>query len=510
MIGNIISLPINDIKFSEDNEFDKKVVLKVCKEGLVPSHNIYIEKSSIEGALESIYNRPILCAYEEDENGEKVDFKGHEMEYIVVKNGNKYDLKVKYIEQPVGITPESCNPRFETIDSEEWLVADGILYKEYCEDAIRILEESNGEKCVSMEIKVTSGEVIDKVFHITGFKFKGVTLLGDLNPPAITGANCTTFSQNFSQNYDKMLEGIDNKILNKGGDKVNREEIVAKFEHLKSLEQYTAIVENVELSEIDLEKQLFSLSVNDLERRIREELKGITCTYSDYWGDTYECQKYYLVDVLTEEGVVIIEDNENWYKNYGVAYSLDGDKVVLDVENAKRYIRGDWRLFEEGMEEPSINPIFEEINTTNKTKAEEFAKKFEKIQEEVKTTKVEFTELQTTKVELEKEVKILKESNDKFEQKEKEEKVNEILENFSELSEVEGYNDLFEKRFEMELTELEKELKVFAFDNKIVLGNKPKKKKELEVTKLNFEQPKDIELTEAEKRYGTSIKKYLK
>lgn len=148
MKGQIISLPIQNINFSEVEEQDdlKKVTLQVCKAGTVPSHGLFIENDAIVNAQESIKNKPILCAYEVDEDGNKTDFQGHEMAYKIIKNGSQYEVEIVYIEQPVGLINESCNFRMEEINGELWCVVDGYLYSKYCNDAVRILEEANGEK----------------------------------------------------------------------------------------------------------------------------------------------------------------------------------------------------------------------------------------------------------------------------------------------------------------------------------------------------------------------------
>lgn len=516
MNGKIVSLPIDSISFSDNdiNEELRKVTLKVCKEGLVPSHNLILTKDGIQNAMnnESIINKPLLCAYEVDKDGEKTDFKGHEMSYKLVKGGKFYELVVVYEEQPVGVIPESCNQRFETIDGEEWFVVDGYLYNVYCNDAVRILEESNGEKSVSMEIKVIdSNENDNGVTEITNFSFKGVTLLGENNPPAIKGANITNFSQSdtFALKFEELIQRV-TKLERKGGDRVNKEDILKKFEHLKSNEKFEEIANNTDLSLEDLEKELFSLSLNDLENKIRESLREITYSYTDWWGDTYELQKYWLIDVLSDENICIVEDNENYYKTFGIPYTISGDGVSLNIDEAKRYIRGDWRVYEEGNNEHEVNPIFEEINKHAVDKVKSATNNFEEVKLELDKTKIEFTDLQTEKSNLELELNDLREFKTNFERKEKEDEVNEIIDTFSELKGVEGFDDLIDKKFEMETEDLINKLKILAFDNGITISKKDKNfSKNSNIIKTNINRHDD-ELSEAEKRYGVDIKKYIK
>lgn len=528
MSGQVISLPIQNIKFSEIEEQDdlKKVTLQVCKAGVVPSHQLFIENDAIINAQESIKNKPILCAYEVDENGNKTDFKGHEMEYLITKDGSQYKVEIVYIEQPVGLINESCNFRMEEIEGELWCVVDGYLYSKYCNDAVRILDEANGQKSVSMEITVLDSEdnSDDNLVHIKAFKFLGVTMLGEAHPPAIQNANIQTFSQSdtFALQFSQLVERVNKLELEKGGIKLEeeRQQIIEKYSSLKGNEQFEAIVSNADLDNKELENQLFSLSVNDLESRIREELSKQTYVETDWWGDTYECRKYWLRDVLTEENIVIAEDNQDYYKDYGIPYTVSGDAITLDFENAKRYVRGDWRPFEEGSVEPKINPVFEEINKHNSEKAvsiksefESTKENFEKIQNELTDTKANFADLQSDKITLEEEVNALKEFKENFEKKQKEQEYDSVVEEFSELSKVEGFNAIVDKKFEFSLENLKKEFKALAYDNGIVLGKKKtsaqKNFSNETFIKTTVTATPEENLSEAEKRYGSDIKKYL-
>lgn len=514
MKDKIISLPIRNISFSDDVVDDgqlRKVTLQICKEGLVPSHQLYIEKSAIEDAQESIYNKPLLCAYETDTDGNKTDFLGHEMKYKLIKNGNLYDLKIEYIEQPVGVIPESCNVRFETIDNEEWLLVDAYLYAEYCEDAVRILDEADGKKSVSMEIKVIESENDENnIPHINKFVFKGVTLLGESRSPAITGANISNFAQ--SESFSVKFEELINRVnkLEKGDGKVKREEILAKFEYLKSNADFEAIISNTELSDEDLESKLFSLSCNDLSRKIRESLKEITYSYTSCWGDSYEYQKYWLEDVLFTDNMIIVEDNENYYKHYGIPFSIDGDSVKLDVENKVRYIRGDWRPFEEGSTEPTINPLFEDIQSKAKEKIESLTSEFEVAKGELDKIKVDFTDMQTAKVELETKVEELTNFQEKTIKEQKDKDIKTIIDKFSALQNVNGFKEIISNKYEFSTEDLTNKLKILAFDNGIIIKSDENFSVEPKgFIRINNTPSSGEELTEAEKRYGDYVKKYM-
>jgi hypothetical protein len=167
-----------------------------------------------------------------------------------------------------------------------------------------------------------------------------------------------------------------------------------------------------------------------------------------------------------------------------------------------------------------MNPIFEEINkhnsekaTTIKTEFESTKENFEKVQNELTETKVNFTDLQSDKVALEEEVNNLKEFKTNFEKEKLEKEVEEVLEEFSELSKIEGYDKIAEKKFEISIDELRKEFKIFAYDNGVALGKKKTSNQKNfsndKLIKTNETGTPDENLSEAEKRYGSFVKKYM-
>ena len=94
------------------------------------------------------------------------------------------------------------------------------------------------------------------------------------------------------------------------------------------------------------EKENFSLSINNLYRAISMSLDNITYEYTSYWGDTFNCRKYYLEDLIPNENIAIIYDDEDG-NNYGISYTYNNDDVVCNFESKVPYIR-EWRKKEEG------------------------------------------------------------------------------------------------------------------------------------------------------------------
>jgi 2,4-dienoyl-CoA reductase-like NADH-dependent reductase (Old Yellow Enzyme family) len=99
-----------------------------------------------------------------------------------------------------------------------------------------------------------------------------------------------------------------------------------------------------------------------------------------------------------------------------------------------------------------------------------------------------------------------------FEKKQKEQEYESVVEEFSELSKVEGFEVIVDKKFEFSLEGLKKEFKALAYDNGIVLGKKKTSQKNFSndsLIKTTVDSTPQENLSEAEKRYGSWTKKYI-
>lgn len=104
-------------------------------------------------------------------------------------------------------------------------------------------------------------------------------------------------------------------------------------------------VEEEEIEEVE-EKEDFSLSYNNLYRAISISFDNITYQYTSFWGDTFDCRKYYLEDIIPSENIAIVYDDEDG-QCYGVVYSMNNDDVVCNLESKVQYIK-EWRPRVEG------------------------------------------------------------------------------------------------------------------------------------------------------------------
>ena len=176
-------------------------------------NNSYISEEVMTQALPSLKNRPILGNVIELDNGE-YDFHSHDM--II----NTDEDEIEYIEKPIGILPESCNPHLEYDEDKEktYVVVDGLIFEDYSNKELKIIKEKETVK-VSVElcIEEMSFNAKEKYLSIDKFYFNGVTCLGrEKNGTEIgegmLGSNLTTIDS-FSQTQNSILTNNTEKTL---------------------------------------------------------------------------------------------------------------------------------------------------------------------------------------------------------------------------------------------------------------------------------------------------------
>ena len=485
-----------NVRFEEDTSFQHPEFTKVSVWVATYGENANksnISKQAFEKALPSLVNVPIIGEYRESAE----DFAGHGGKLVIDDDGVQFIQTTK----AYGVIPESCNPRWELDENNvEYLVCDGILWTGRYEEANKVKENKNNQ---SMEISATNyfTDESNGVLNITDFVFTGICILGEDTTPCFPSAKMVySFNkEEIKEEFSLLLNEIKKISSKEGGNKVGRDEIIAKFSKLSNHEQYEEIINNTELSDEELEKQLFALSINDLKERVRESLNEITYTKSYPWGDTEELRKYYLEDVIPESNIAICESNEKWYTYFGIPYSEDGDKIILDEANAKRYVRGNWREMDEGSSnqepyEQAFSDVVEKYNTKINSLMEELNTEkanFEATKSELDELKVKNVDLQTNFTSLEEEAKELREFKANTEKGIAEAEIDDLVKEFTEnsnIEEVEGFKEVFENRYSKSKEELESILKIFCFDNGIVLGKKMKESK-----KANFSLNDNVE-----------------
>lgn len=207
-------------------------------------------KESIEKAIPTLYNIPLIGIYSEIEN----DFKSHA----------KNDLERKQT-YAIGTIPESCNAHFEKdLMGMEYLVADIVVWKEYFPEFFNVIannEEKEKQTTISMEIRLLDYEKVDGIFDITEFAFNGICLLGENVRPGIPNAGLRVIrfeegkidfeDNNLYQNLLKesneeleILSKYSEKALSVDNGKINKK--FKKGEVGNMAEKKEALAENLE------------------------------------------------------------------------------------------------------------------------------------------------------------------------------------------------------------------------------------------------------------------------
>lgn len=198
-------------------------------------------------AEESVKNIPILGYVLRDTDGNLDDFDGHNMETRIKDSDKGFEIETYYLEKPIGVVPESCNPRYEEIDGLNHLIVDGYIWKSYSNGSYKLIENSSF-KGVSMEIEVLDGNwnELENVYDITDYRYTGITVLGDMVEPAM-GDTCKIQKYSACADYKDALADIYREIYSLERKEDNMEEI--KDEVIVETQQEPEIEEVVESEE---------------------------------------------------------------------------------------------------------------------------------------------------------------------------------------------------------------------------------------------------------------------
>lgn len=348
-------------------------------------------KDTINKAVPTIRNMPILGYVVDELDEEDKDFKGHEHELRITDK----DVKYVYAGQAYGVIPESCNPRWIVKDDgtgieREYLRVDGLIWTKFS-DPVDIFTR-DGTKNHSVELTDMACGPADKNGNVPvgSFKFDGCCILSTTDPsikPAMTGSCVTAnfsveditaqirdrlyeyqaIQQNYTAQNDNpsdeekgdttpMNENEKNPAMTENavaeGAVENPEiETPAAENTATETESEAAPAENAApeegaenaTTEVPAENTApaeedesaasseFTLSANQLRDEIYNALLKVQVP--SRWDPDCMIPKYWLTDILDSE--VIVTDSGT-YQLMGIPYSMNGDNVVLDYANIKR------------------------------------------------------------------------------------------------------------------------------------------------------------------------------
>lgn len=136
------------------------------------------------------------------------------------------------------------------------------------------------------------------------------------------------------------------------------------------------------------------------------------------------------------------------------------DKLAYTLTITEESVEEEPVIDQDGLEEPVIN----------------YEEKYNEVVKEMEELKISYLDLQTLHEKDLQELEELRLFKQEIVYNNHIHEVDEALAPYSELEEVEGYAELIKDKYEADLGELVRNIKIFCFDNNIVLGKKEKKK----------------------------------
>lgn len=435
------------ISFSKKKEYETSDFrfIDVCIDVMHTGANFNktsFTKDTINKAVPSIANMPILGYVVNELDDEEKDFKGHEHELRITDT----DIKYLYAGQAYGVIPESCNPRWIIKDDgtgteREYLRVDGLIWTKFGDPVDIFTRDVTKNHSVELTDMIYGVKGDDGITPVSSFKFDGCCILSTTDPkiqPAMTGSCVTAnFSvdditsqirerlyeyQSLQQNYSAqnenpsdeekgdttpMNENKKNTTVAENTVVENPEAVTPSAENaVQEPETQTAenttsaegegVGENAVVNKDDgefaptentapaaegdpaaTENKEFTLTTEQLMGEIRTALEAYKIP-SD-WDPDYMITRYWMNDVQGDE--VIVMDCST-YKLMGIPFSMNGDNVVLDMENMKRkkVTFEDW---DEGEVLSGVTAAFTELNA----KITELAKDFQTATNEINEMK---------------------------------------------------------------------------------------------------------------------------
>lgn len=315
MERSVLSFPVlfeiaEEVQIDDDRFTKVRVFLMHTGENYNKS---VFDKAVIEAAIPTLEYIPIVGFIEG--TGDEKDFSDHR--YILVRDEN--GLRRKYIGSAYGVITSNADNKahFETRLCDdgierEFLVVDGLLWNMF-EDSASIMNRDliKGHSMELFDKNIDGYEDEDGLFHFTKFSFRAACILGDDKEAAMQ--NSTIEVQFTMSDFVRSIQGeLNNKYTS----------------YMKTI---SAKAEQEEGGNVVMQGTDFSQSVMQMFDDIATIVSAYE-TYVDRWRDVWP--RYALVDIQDNE--IIVMDRKDNYRYYAFAFTMDGDKPVIDFTNPVR------------------------------------------------------------------------------------------------------------------------------------------------------------------------------
>ena len=454
MNQNIYSLPVT---FSVENEISDgdnrfiEVFIDVLHLGRNLNGSVF-SQDIVDANIDTIKNTPILGFVQVKSDGEK-DFKGHEYTIKRTVNG----VEQVYSGSAYGVVPESYDAQWvdKMCDDGEmrtFLRVKGLLWTKFSDSTEIVMRDIIKQHSMELYPNSIEGHEDDNGdFVFDKFSFDGCCILSDDVQPAMINS-CVEVNYSVSDFVKNLQDELNDKfaVFTKLIDKQNEQGGVKNMpEDIKNDEMIEDVNPDFSEQASDSEE---NKPASDFASTMMQQFEDISHIVSsqeivkDKWG--YDAPRYYAVDIQDNE--VIVVDAKDNYNYYGIPYTIDGDKPVLDFAcGTRKKVR--YENYEDGVIAPAGAFSFGEYISSIKENASE---KIEKVEAEYSQVKSELDEI--------------KPKYDEYVAAEAEREVAEINAakdaKFAEYEDVLGDNAEFaaikEKREELSVDEIEKECAV--------------------------------------------------
>ena len=182
------------------------------------NNNSHFTLESMQDAIPTFFNKPILASFNKMDGEEEGDTGGHDstLEYDEKSDSAYFDNSNPHQEVPLGLITESS--KVEIIKGEDgnnWIKANGFLWVQYAvKPILSLLRKRKGHSKISVEVEVLDSETDEEtgIEHIKKFKLLGVTILGSY--PVKNAALLGLTGDAARQEIHEGIEGANLKVLN--------------------------------------------------------------------------------------------------------------------------------------------------------------------------------------------------------------------------------------------------------------------------------------------------------
>lgn len=314
-------------KSSSDSRFVPCRIL-VCHDQDNLNGSWFDSETQMKCAEKSIRGIPLLAHVYKNENDKWV-LGGHDTKVEATDTPDGYDYQLIYLEKAYGFVPEDTIITQVEKDGKKYLSCTALIWREYSQQLLDVLDSNDGALEVSMEINVDDFSFReDGFFEITDFTFLGITMLGVGVKPAMAGANLSLFTCGDVKTELEEMKKI--YSLEKGGETMDKEfenqevQETEEFENQEETQQ-----EDCSEEEEDKDKENHSVEDNTEDEKYTQ-LK----TAFDQLKVEYEELKTQLENMSDYEELKQFKADSD-AKQFKLEIDSITEKYSLDTEDAK-------------------------------------------------------------------------------------------------------------------------------------------------------------------------------